>query len=144
MFPNFPYIIHCISICVFLQNIGLAYAFLYFFLLESETNSYPNTKSHAGESNRNFGKGLAVPGDQLGFLAKMETKEDPSDLSSVSDDFEKLVHLVGHPGESYIIYIWHEACWTDKSSTIYLSWCVEVLIILENFSAKIYTSGVEV
>lgn len=26
---------------------------------------------------RNFGKGLAVPGDQLGFLVKMETKEDP-------------------------------------------------------------------
>lgn len=68
---------------------------------------------------RNFGKGLAVPGDQLGFLAILETKgRPPVTCQVVWDDFEKLVHLVGHPGESYIIYIynWHEACWTDKSS----------------------------
>lgn len=56
---------------------------------------------------RNFGKGLAVPGDQLGFLAILETKgRPPVTCQVVWDDFEKLVHLVGHPGESYIIYIY--------------------------------------
>ena len=61
--------------------------FCYFPNLESVSLQNPNTlalpvkqqksfERHRcqivsnGKSNRNFGKGLAVPGDQLGFLAK--------------------------------------------------------------------------
>ena len=79
---------------------------------------FPNLESvsllseHIGKSNRNFGKGLAVPGDQLGFLAILETKGP-----QVCQVFQMILDAGPFGGPPWgILSNWHEACWTDKSS----------------------------